>query len=244
MEYIYTFVGGHPDYVWLSKGAFYRQFGLTQALGYLERIRGTLAHEAKQERCKKCFYTGLRHAFADIDGLGKLYNGAFGPESTAPNAIAFGIRYLGWINDRYKNLFGLLFDMYRHGLMHTHLIRTARYKKNGRWYFLGWAMTDDRQDHLALRTDGRRTLLIVSVPQLVDDTISAIDRFGSDLRAAGPNSRLLSRFKRGYQGTSTTLREPEPLPPVKKAISMTRTPKRLRLKEYSRPGIDWIRRNT
>src|SRR2546427_11936406 len=107
MEYIYTFVGGSPDFKWLSKREFRLQFGLAEALGYLEQIRGTLISEARDHRHPGCFYTGLRHAFAEIDGLGKLYKGAYGKENTAANAIAFGIDYLGRVNPLYNNLFGV-----------------------------------------------------------------------------------------------------------------------------------------
>lgn len=242
MEYIYTFVGGSPDFKWLSKQDFRRQFGLVGALGYLEQIHGTLRGEARDQRPPGCFYTGLRHVFAEIDGLGKLYKGEYGKDDTAANAINFGTDYLGRVNQLYNNLFGILFDMYRHGLAHTHLIRTARYRKGGKWHFLYWEITEARKDHLALRSKGRRTWLVVSVPQLVDDTIAAIELFAQDLRAAGGNSRLLARFKKGYEGTCTTLREAPP-PAVKKTTTAKPKRKKLMLNRYSGDGIDWIRRN-
>ena len=242
MEYIYTFVGGSPDFRWLSKGQFRLQFGLKQALGYLEQIRGTLSGEAKDRRQPGCFYTGLRHAFAEIDGLGKLYKGEYGKDNTAANAIAFGVDYLGRINPRYKDVFGLLFDMYRHGLAHGHLIRTARYQKGSKWHFVYWEITEDPTNHLAFRNKGKRTWLVVSVPQLVDDTIAAIDKYIEDLKERGSTSRLLSRLRRGYEGTCTALREP----PLAIKPPATRKPKpkpgKLQLNPYSRNGIDWIRR--
>jgi len=243
MEYIYTFVGGSPDFKWLSKREFRLQFGLAEALGYLEQIRGTLISEARDHRHPGCFYTGLRHAFAEIDGLGKLYKGAsvllaranFGCGSSREHA-PWGVKDYG---------FRVVFDMYRHGLAHSHLIRTARYLKGGKWHFVYWEITEERKDHLALRRNGTRTWLVVSVPQLVDDMIAAIERFIQDLKAGGANSRLLSKFKKGYEGTCTTLREPPP-PVVKKtgAAKTKSKPKKLKLNSYSWDGIDWIRRNT
>ena len=181
MEYVYTFVGGSPDFVWLSKRDFRRRFGLPEAAGYLQQIRGTLVSEAKVRRCPGCFYTGLRHAFAELDGLGKLYKGAYGTHNTARNAVEFGVDYLGRVNSRYKDIFGIVFDMYRHG----HLIRTARYLKGIQWRRVYWIITEARENHLPLRTSGKITSIAVSVAQLIDDTIAAIDGFIGDLNRPG-----------------------------------------------------------
>jgi hypothetical protein len=241
MEYIYTFVGGSPDFEWLSKKGFRRRFGLVEAVGYLQQIRGTLVSEARDRRSPVCFYTGLRHAFAEIDGLGKLHQGEYGKGNTAANAVAFGTDYLGRVNARYKDIFGLVFDMYRHGLAHGHLIRTARYLKDGEWHRVYWIITDARKDHLALRTSGRNTWFVVSVPQLVDDTIAAINKFIEDLNQRGTKSKLLARFKKGYEGACTALREPLP-PGVKhKNVKPKTEAKKLRLNAYSRDGITRIR---
>ena len=180
-----------------------------------------------------CFYTGLRHVFAEIDGLGKLYKGEYGKAHTAWNAVHFGKDYLGRVNAKYEQVFGLIFDMYRHGLAHGHVVRTARFLKSRKWYFVYWGLTEERADHLALKKDatGRRVWLVVSVPQLIDDTIAAIDYFVADLEEKGATSRLFARFKRGYAGTCVSLREP----PGKKGT------KKLALNQYSQEGIDWLR---
>jgi len=234
MEYIYTFVGGTPDFVWLSQREFRRRFGIKQAVGYLEQVRGTLIGEARDRRGLGCFYTGLRHAFAEIDGLGKLYKGEYGKGDTAANAVAFGTDYLGRLNSQYKHLFGLLFDMYRHGLAHGHLVRSARYLKNGKWHFVYWRITEERSDHLTLRrnTNENRVWLTVSVPQLVDDTIAAIDLLICDLNTKKPNSQLFARFRRGYAGTCVALRDPQ---------ALRAGPRKLKLNNYSNVGINWIR---
>jgi hypothetical protein len=238
MEYIYTFVGGSFGYRWLSKQKFRRQFGLSEALGYLQQIRGSLIGEARDHRYPVGLYTGLRNAFAELDGLGKLYEGSYGTENTATNAVSFGTHFLARVNRLYEHVFGLIFDLYRHGLVHGHLARSARYRKNRKWHFVHWALTDEKKDHLSLHTEGTHTMIIVSVPQLVEDTIAAIDLFSQALKAGGKKSRLLSRFKRGYEGACTSLREPIPATAAKKG-----NPK-LRLKAYSRDGLDWIRRHT
>src|SRR5437667_2533607 len=102
----------------MTLAEFRKRFGLDQAVGFLGQVKGSLVREAKELPGEGHFYTGLRHAFAEIDGLGKLFQGEAGKQDSAANAIAFGEEYLGRVNDRYRHLFGLVYDMYRHGLAH------------------------------------------------------------------------------------------------------------------------------
>ena len=151
MDHVYTFVDGKPDFVWLPKIAFRKKFSVNQAVAYLRRIRGTLKHEAQDARKPSCFYTGIRNTFAELDGLGKLFVGEYAQTNSARNAIVFGEKYLGRINRDYRKLFGLVYDLYRHGLAHGHLIRIAKYRDGKNWIYVGWAMTEDTANHLALR---------------------------------------------------------------------------------------------
>ena len=233
MEYIYTFVGGTPDFVWLSQAGFRKRFGTSNAVGYLEQVRHSLAAEARDNRARGCFYTGLRSTFAEIEGLGKLYLGEYGKRNTAENAIRFGRKYLGAVDADYQHLFGLMFDMYRHGLAHTHLARTVRFRKGRSWHFIGWGMTEDRGDHLAFKptTRERYLHLVVSIPQFVDDAIAAIRLYSQDLQRKGPSSRLFQRFKRGYAGTCLCLRE-------RSAAVGRKTPS---LNHYSQDTLEWLK---
>src|SRR5947209_13482769 len=92
--------GWGKDFQWMSVAEFNRSFSVGQAVGFLAQITGTLQQEAIALPREGDFYTGIRHAFAEIDGLGKLLCGEQGKENTAQHAIAFGAEYLGRVNSR------------------------------------------------------------------------------------------------------------------------------------------------
>src|SRR5262249_35061709 len=119
-------------------------------------------------------------------------------------------------------------------LAHTHLIRSVRFRgDDGRWYTLGWCISDDLADshrHLTIERTGERFFRVwLCVPQFVEDTVQAIGRYASDLRKKGTKSRLFSRFKRGYEGTAAVFRE------------HSATLQQLRLNAYSQSAVDWVK---
>src|SRR5215472_4682333 len=107
MHYVYMFSGGDPDFVWVSKRQFKKRFRLANAVGFLETIRNRI--QTERGRRKTDYYCGLRQIFAELDGLGKLCRGEEGPGNTAANAVLYGGKYLALINQRYADLYGLLF---------------------------------------------------------------------------------------------------------------------------------------
>ena len=228
----------------MSVAEFHRSFSVGQAVGFLAQIKGTLQQEAIVLPREGDFYTRIRHVFAEIDGLGKLLCGEQGKENTAQNAIAFGTEYLGRVNGRYGKMFGLLVDMYRHGLAHTHLTKCVRFRgAKNRWATLGWVITDTESDRCHHLTVERRETwffrLWLHVRQLVDDTLKAIDLYSADLQARGVRSRLFPRFKRGYLGTAAVFQEP--LPSTGTPPRRGRRQKPLALNNYSAPGISWVK---
>jgi len=230
----------------MSVAEFNRSFTVGQAIAFLRQIKGTLQKEAKGLP-KGYLYTGLRHAFAEIDGLGKLYCGERGKADTAPNAIVFARKYLGRIDDDYKELFGLLVDMYRHGLAHTHLAKSIKFRDaSNHWVTVGWTIIQDdrhKSRHLACeQIEARFFLLSINVPQLVKDTLKAINLYVRDLRRGGERSRLFGRFKRGYIGTAAVFQEPPPPKSSPPGSPAKRRRNPLTLNQYSASGIAWIRR--
>ncbi len=237
--------GPGKDFKWMSVAEFERTFSVGQALGFLGQIETTLQEEGLDLTQGSYFYTGLRHVFAEIDGLGKLYAGERGTRNTVENAIRFAKDYLGRLDSRYRSLYGLLVDMYRHGLAHTHLTKSFRFRDPAnRWITVGWAMTDEashRDQHLTIE-DGtvRFYRLWLHIPRLIEDTLAAIREYGLDLRKAGAAS-LFKRFKQGYVGTAAVFQEPPPPSPVKRPSRQPRRTPSLNLKPYSADGLAWIR---
>jgi hypothetical protein len=153
---------------------------------------------------------------------------------------------LGRLDDRYRDLFGLLIDMYRHGLAHTHLTKTIKFRdRNNKWIVLGWALTDEDSHvrrHLTVqRRDARFFSLWIHVPLFVKHTLRAINLYRSDLQRAGVRSRLFARFKQGYIGTAAVFQEPSPPGSSGKHPPKSKSKIRLILNRYSEPGIQWVR---
>lgn len=230
------------DFEWITTSEFMRAFTPALAVAYLARVRESLVREATGLP-EGNFYTGIRHAFAEIDGLGKLLRGNFGPRETTENAIEFGRVYLSQIDPRYKPLIGLLIDMFRHGLSHTHLTKTVRFLIRRRRAHLRWGLNDtplDRDQHLMI--EERPDLvyrLWIHVPQIVDDTVKALDLYSADLGNTTPTSRLFTRFRRAYIGTAGAHLEPAPATRPPKRAS-TRSSPALRLNWYALDGLEWV----
>lgn len=249
MRRIWACLGNYrrqTDYQWMSVAEFDRCFTVEHAAAYVGQVRRILRGEALDYSEKSHFYRGLRNVFAEIDGMGKLYRGERGTRNTAENGVAFGVEYLGRIDLGYKELYGLIIDMYRHGLAHTHVAKCFRFRDaHNRWITVGWAMSDEKQQrarHLTIERRGTRYFrLWLHVPKLVEDTLRAFAEYRSDLKKKGARSALFMRFKSGYIGTASVYQEsPSPSPAAKPKKSSKKQP--LTLKHYSADGLAWIRR--
>lgn len=237
-EFVYMFTGDQRplhDYAWVSKKRFLREFDVHLAIGFLKTIQDRISRE--RGRRSTDFYCAIRHVFAELDGLGKLYMGEEGPENTTKNAVEYGKKYLGQVDRRYRNIYGLLYDLYRHGLMHTGLIKTVRFaNKTNRLCFLKWGLRSEYPKHLLVerlpRSSKNSYHLWISVPQFRVDAVKSVDAYIADLRSCSRRSRLFIRFRRGYFGTAVAFRE-HPAAPVSK--------KKLQLKSYSTSGMDWVK---
>ncbi len=239
--------GRKKDYRWMSVAEFNQSFTVEQAVGYVGQVGKILRREALDHSEKSHFYRGLRNVFAEIDGMGKLYCGERGTGHTTENAIAFGAEYLGRVTPRYKELYGLLVDMYRHGLAHTHVAKCVKFRDaRYRWITVGWAMSDKkrhRSRHLTVeRREARYFRFWLHVPKLVEDTLKALGKYRSDLQKEGTVSPLFRRFKVGYIGTAAVFQEPPP-PSSGGKPSKKRTRKQpLILKSYSTDGLAWLQK--
>ncbi len=139
--------------------------------------------------------------FIHVDLLGYLYAEDSSPRNSSKNAVKFLREYLGKIDPRYAEVGGLLYHMLRHGWIHR--FTPKRLKLNdGTILDFQYSYNIDREQHLTkVEIQGAKKLLI-SMPLLYNDLLSAIDLFAVDI---SHNQELSDVFKKAFE----TRRKPE-----------------------------------
>jgi hypothetical protein len=135
--------------------------------------------------------------FVHVNLLGYLYS----KNDSAADAVKFFREYFGRIDGRYKEVGGLLYVMLRHGWIHRF---TAKRLKLNDGMTLDFEYTFDvnREQHLIMTETQGTNRLLISLPVLYNDLLSAIDLYAEDIR----HSQTLSDvFNRALE----TIREPE-----------------------------------
>jgi len=218
--------------LFLNKKDFFTSFNVDDAKTFLKQIKESF-WEVDKCRPRGAFYSALRYCFAEIDMLGKFYKGEVSTKNTAENSIAFMKRYMGSVNKRYKKLAGLIIDMYRHGLMHTHMTKMV-HLKNGK--LLGWELQDSDfiNEHLKLKSANHGYNLVINVHQFIKDFLESLDKYEEDLKN---KSNYLNKFKKGYFGMAVTFGEPN------KGMSRRRRGRQtLIMKSYSYDSLQFLKR--
>ncbi len=101
-----------------------------------------------------------------------------------------------------KKVSDLIYVMYRHGLVHTHMPKVIEI--NGQ--IVGWEIRlRDRGNHLQIRNNN----LVISVQSLFEDLCAAIDLYINDFDDVNKRDKLLRNFKRGFLKMSKVFRQEE-----------------------------------
>ena len=218
----------------LNKKAFFSSFDINDAKAFLKQIKESF-WEVDKCRPRGAFYSALRYCFAEIDMLGKFYKGEVSTKNTAENSIAFMKRYMGSVNERYKKLAGLIIDMYRHGLMHTHMTKIVQLD-NGK--LLGWELQDydHGNEHLKLKTADHGYNLVINVYQFIKDFLESLDRYEKDLVNS---TYYLNKFKKGYFGMAVAFSEPNQGVPRR---IRNRRRQALTMRSYSYESLKFLKR--
>lgn len=140
--------------------------------------------------------------FTYIDLLGYLYKG----RSSSCHAVEFMREYLGRVDERYREVSGLLYDALRHGSVHLATPKRIELQ-NAVILDFSFGPRGQRQDHLkVVKTqeiqegiDIYRLSLILSL--FYEDLISAMDMYADDIR---DNQALSDIFWKAFE----TRREP------------------------------------
>ncbi len=123
--------------------------------------------------------------FTNINLLGYLYKGG----EKSKYAVEFIREYLGRIDPRYAEVGGLLYDALRHGMIHLATPKRIELQDGSILDFL-FTRTGKREIYLTIvkvpekqltsKTIGYR--LIMDLPMLYNDLLSAIDKYTEDIR--------------------------------------------------------------
>ena len=140
---------------------------------------------------KTGYFSMLRMLFPFIDFLGSLYKGGRGQA----NAVAFIHEYLGRTNEKYRQIGDLMWYVFRHGLIHTHMPKVIFVGGKN----IGWVITFINNDHLKISSEGLKPLNIYVCPQqLYLDLIEAINQYILDFNSIEKKETLLDNYKEGF----------------------------------------------
>jgi hypothetical protein len=153
----------------------------------------------------ECFDLLLLFIFTHIDLLGCLYKG----KTSSGNAVEFMREYLGRVDERYKEVSGLLYDGLRHGLVHLATPKRIQLQ-NGTTLDFSFRFAEKQQNHLKVAKKeemermGRINIcrLSVNLYILYEDLLSAMDKYAEDIRH---NQELSDIFWEAFE----TRRKPE-----------------------------------
>lgn len=146
--------------------------------------------DSQRTRVGKGFFGLLRILFPTITFLGTLYKG----KDSSANAIAFMNRYLGRVNPHYRRVGDIIYNVYRHGLMHTYMPKMVKIGQR----LTGWFITYNTPDHLQVRTVGTNTWISVCPQQLYEDLLQAIELFIAEINNARFQRVRMRYFKQGF----------------------------------------------
>jgi len=149
----------------------------------------------------KGFFSLIRIIFPTITFLGTLYKGT----DVSKNAINFMKDYMGKVNSRYKHISDLIYNVYRHGLMHTHMPKVFEIDNK----FVGWEITYNDDKHLKILKSINAINIPISPNRFFQDLLRALEKYISDFDVPKKNVELLKNFKEGFTIMSEVFNESE-----------------------------------
>jgi hypothetical protein len=150
-----------------------------------EHIKSSIKGDIKPLLKDKCgdeeiggYFAVIVLVFTLIEYLGRLRYNNTGTKDGSKHATWWIRKYMGKCNKRYSKIGGVLFDMYRHGTVHTR--EPKQYLFTLTSGFAWEIVKNERQtEHLKIYK-GRN--FVISLNQLAEDLEFAIDYFWTDLK--------------------------------------------------------------
>ena len=174
---------------------------------YLEKLIKKPLQETFERLCDE---DGLLYEFMDvvlllifvhIDLLGRLYTGE--ARNTGKNAVQFMREYLGRVDERYKEVSGLLYHSLRHGYVHVFTPKRIQLKNGGVLDF-SFVSFHKTLKHLSLTQRVETEMpgnikihrLLVNVSKLFEDFVLAIDKYAEDIVH---DQEVSDRFRKSFE---------------------------------------------
>lgn len=134
--------------------------------------------------------------FSMVDYLGSLYRG----NNSSANAVAFLREYFGRVNAAYNSCSGLLYFVYRHGLVHQRMPKLTQLRTNGRRLSCYITRTETNRHLRGFRMLNESARgLIICLQSLILDLKQAVEIYEVDLLSDTQNGRILRRnFSTSY----------------------------------------------
>lgn len=135
------------------------------------------------------YFSLMRIIFPYITFLGSLYKGV----DETKSALEFMVDYMGQIDNEYKDKSGIYYIAYRHGLLHTNMIKVFTYGKKKLGWYVSFANVGqgNRGDYIG-------TNLAMYPKLFFDDLCKAIELYIADFDFKTKQVKLMDNFKRGF----------------------------------------------
>ncbi|MFH1352581.1 MAG: hypothetical protein ABIH68_03290 [bacterium] len=146
-------------------------------------------------------YAIPRIIFPEIDGLGRLRYGEKSQYGTAKNAVKFMREYFGRTSKHkeiYTAISGFLYNVYRHGLMHSNYPKKMIiYGKDRGWAISFSDAEKDESSHLQFLGEDK-TQFCIDCHEFYRDFLDALDKYKDDFDDTKKQAELLNNFNIAY----------------------------------------------
>lgn len=184
-------------------------FNKDQAQGILKEIRESVKRDVipvlnayrNQEnwidKNAPGFWTIPRMIFPEIDGLARLRYGRIINSGSSADAVKFIRGY--FTKSEYKQIGGFIYNVYRHGLLHSHFPKEMIIcGKNRGWGVVIGINSEQKTRHLQFSLPSKKEILTFDGEEFFNDFLSAIDKYINDFNDPNKEAELIASFNRAY----------------------------------------------
>lgn len=144
------------------------------------------------------FWTILRMLFPEIDGLGRLRYGRTIEKGVSGDAVKFMREYFP--RPEYKQISGFIYNVYRHGLLHSHYPKQMIIDGRNRGWAVNFRLTGQEVPlHLKFMINSTKEQLSIDGQAFYEDLLSAIDKYIQDFSDSKKEPELQTNFRAAYQ---------------------------------------------